>query len=136
MTYFLLALFLGSLAGIIFMVGKKLIMVQDGQVLVPNKAEFFLNTEYLKEFKRTAIKNTKKHGYLLLVEIIRSYFRSVNFLKNKYSELKNKIKELYQRRQAHTHGEKRKENSFLKVISEYKDKIKKIKEQVEKEENI
>jgi hypothetical protein len=136
MTYFLLALFLGSLAGIIFMVGKKLIMVQDGQVLVPNKAEFFLNTEYLKEFKRTAIKNTKKHGYLLLVEIIRSYFRSVNFLKNKYSELKNKIKELCQRRQKNTHGEKRKENSFLKVISEYKDKIKKIKEQVEKEENI
>ena len=136
MTYFLLALFLGSLAGIIFMVWKKLIMVQEGQVLVPNKAEFFLNTEYLKEFKRTAIKNTKKQGYLLLVEIIRSYFRSVNFLKNKYSELKNKIKELCQRRQKNTHGEKRKENSFLKVISEYKDKIKKIKEQVEKEENI
>ncbi len=135
MIYFLLILFFGSLVGITFMVGRKFLLIQDGQTLNINKNEVFSETKYLEELKHATIKNTKKHGYLLLVITIRTYFRTANLLKSKYEKTKNKVRELYQKRKKQIHTEKIGENSFLKMISEYKHKIRKIKQQVEEEEN-
>lgn len=136
MIYFLLILFFGSLAGITFMIGRKFMLIQDGQILNLNKEDVFLKTQYIENLKHATIKNTKKHGYVLLVALIRIYFRSANFLKNKYHELKNKIKEVRQKRRNHLQEEKRGASSFLKMVSEYKNKIRKIKEQVKEEENL
>lgn len=135
MMYFLLILFFGSLIGITFMVGRKFLLIQSGQIVNINKDEVFSETKYLEDLKQATIKNTKRHGYTLLVITIRTYFRTANLLKNKYEKIKNKVKDAYQKRKKHIHTEKIGENSFLKMVSEYKHKIRKIKQQVEEEEN-
>ena len=132
--YFLIILFFGSLLGIAFMIGRKLIMLQNGQTL--NEGEILFDPLYLEKWKQVTVKNTKKHGYTSLVVIIRFYFRSINFFENKYQEVKNKIKEIHQKRQKRIHGGKKEVNSFLKMVSEYKNKIRKIKEKVKEEENL
>ena len=134
--YFLLILFFGSLAGITFMIGKKLIMLKNGQLLNVKRGKFFLKAPQVEEWKEITIKHTKKHGYSLLVTTIRLYFRSSNLLKSKYQEVKDKLKERQSKRKKTTHGGERGVNSFLKMISEYKNKIRRIKEQVKEEENL
>lgn len=134
MMYFLIILFFGSLSGIVFMVGKKFLMLQGGQTL--SRREAFFEAPHLEEWKQTAIKNIKRHGYVGLVATIRTYFRFANFLKNKYQETKNKIKEIHIKRQRNMHPEKKEVSSFLKMVSEYKNKIRKIKERVKEEENL
>ncbi len=136
MLYFLLILFFGSLIGITYMVGRKFKLIQDGQILNINEEEIFSKTPYFEEIKYATIKNTKRHGYILLVITIRIYFRSINFLKKKYREAKTKIREIYQKRQKRTPEEKKEINSFLKMVSEYKNKIRRIKQQVKEEENL
>lgn len=135
MMYFLLILFFGSLSGIFFLIGKKLVMLKNGQLLEAHKEEFFLKTPPVEEWKEVTIKHTKKHGYSLLVMTIRLYFRSSNLLKNKYLEIKDKMKEKQNKRKKSTNDGEKKVNSFLKMVSEYKNKIRRIKEQVKKEEN-
>lgn len=135
--YFLLILFFSSLLGIIFMIGRKLLMLQNGQITYKDGTETFLKAQYLETFKHSAIKTIKKHSYLGLVTTIRLYFRSTNLLKNKYQEIKIKIKERLSKRESRLNGDlpKRQEVSkFLKMISEYKQKIRAIKHKIKEEE--
>jgi len=132
--YFLLILFFGSLFGITFMIGRKLMMLQNGQVL--HREEDFLKIQHLEELKHLTIKNIKKHGYVGLVAIIRFYVQSSNFFKNKYEETKKKIKNIHIRKQNDGSLGKREVSNFLKMILEYKNKIRKIKEKVKEEENL
>ena len=62
--YFLLILFFGSLLGITFMIGRKLLLLQNGQMTYKDSAETFLKAQYLEELKHVAIKNIKKQDYL------------------------------------------------------------------------
>ena len=135
MLYILLILFFGSLAGIAFMTGKKLMMLQNKEIPRPNNEEFFFNPHF-EDFKHTITANTKKQGYILLVITIRIYFRVTNSLKTKWQEMKKNLGEIYRRRQNKIRQEKREVNSFLRMISEYKNKIGKIKEKIKKEENL
>ena len=130
--YFLLTLFFISLLGITFMIGRKLVMLQNGQV--QNKEETILKAPYLEEWKHLTIKNIKKHGYIGLVATIRFYIRSSNFLKNKYQEVKIKIKNIRSKNSNGNSPEKREVSKFLKMISEYKHKIRKIKHKIKEEE--
>lgn len=133
MMYFLLILFFGSLLGITFMIGRKLVMTQNG--ILPIQEENFLKVQYLEEWKHQTVKNVRKHGYTLLVATIRFHLRSTNFLKNKYQEVKTKI-ENARRKNSNGEVEKRKVNKFLKMISEYKHKIREIKHKIKEEENL
>ncbi|MFA5778177.1 MAG: hypothetical protein WC870_01665 [Candidatus Paceibacterota bacterium] len=130
--YFLLILFFGSLLGIIFMIGRKLLMLQGGQVLAREEISF--KTPHLEEWRHQAIKEIKKHGYAGLVATIRLYMRSSNVFKNKYQEIKVKVKDLHSKKL--NIEEKREVSKFLKKISEYKNKIRKIKQKVKEEENL
>lgn len=131
---FLLILFFGSLLGIIFMIGRKLIMIQNGVVL--HKEEFVFKTPFLEEWKHLTIKNMKKHGYAGLVATIRFYVRSSNLLKNKYQEVKVKVKNIRGKKSNSDLENKREISKFLKIISEYKHKIREIKRKVKKEEDL
>ncbi len=132
--YFLLILFFSSLLGITFMIGRKLLMLQNGQVTFRDETETFLKAQYLETLKHSAIRAIRKYSYLGLVTTIRSYFRSVNFLKDKYQIIKTKIKNIYHRNQA---GDEKKEVSkFLKMILEYKQKIRAIKHKIKEEEKV
>jgi hypothetical protein len=130
--YFILTLFFLSLFGIILMISRKLLVIQNTQVL--NKEKIPLKIQFLEEWKYLTVKNIKKHGYAGLVATIRFYVLSVNFLKNKYEEVKIKVKNI--RGKKLNTEEKREVSSFLKMISEYKQKIREIKKKVKEEENL
>lgn len=130
--YFLLILFFGSLAGISFMIGKKLLMLQNGQVFDRN--ETFLKAPHLEELKHKTIKNIKKYGYAGLVTTIRFYIKSTNLLKNKYEEARIKIKSLYSKKSNSETGDRQEISKFLKIISEYKRKIREIRHKINEEE--
>ncbi|MGH7249429.1 MAG: hypothetical protein ACREGC_00460 [Minisyncoccia bacterium] len=132
--YFLLILFFGSLIGITFMIGKKVLMIQNGEI-VP-MSENLAKTPYLEEWKNMIIKNAKKQSFVALVLLIRIYVRSSDNLKTKYQKLKIQIKNLLSRKSKNGSTKEREANKFLKMIDEYKRKVKKIKERVKKEENL
>ncbi|MFA5840741.1 MAG: hypothetical protein WC847_00485 [Candidatus Paceibacterota bacterium] len=132
--YFLLILFFGSLLGITFMIGRKLLLLQNGEMPYSDSAETFLKVQYLEELKRAAIKNLRKHSYAGLVNTIRFYIRSSNLIKNKYQEAKNKISNMSNKKSHDEIESKREVSKFLKMISEYKYKIREIKHRIKEEE--
>ncbi|OGI60085.1 hypothetical protein A2641_02855 [Candidatus Nomurabacteria bacterium RIFCSPHIGHO2_01_FULL_37_25] len=133
MIYFLLILFFTSLFSIIFMIGKKLFLLQNGQIITSN-IEVLFRISHLEKIKLFTIKNIKKYGHILLVEILRSYIRFSNFLKNKYQEIKIKIKTLGKKN--NPNGEEKEISKFLRIIGDYKNKIREIKHKIKKEENL
>lgn len=130
--YLPLILFFISLAAIIFMLSRKLVLLQHEQVL--NHEEVLFNLPYLKEVKHITITNIRKHGYTLLVTTVRFYVRGTNLLKNKYEEIKIKI--INKSRIDNINGEKKEISKFLRIIGEYKNKIREIKHRIRKEENL
>ncbi|MDD5721182.1 MAG: hypothetical protein PHT16_01905 [Candidatus Pacebacteria bacterium] len=136
--YLILILFFGSFIGITFMIGKKLLMLQSGQISYNDNEETFLKAQYFEELKHSAVKTIKKHRYTGLVTIVRIYVRSSNFIKNKYEQVKIKIKEIYCKkiRSNSVIKEKQEVPKFLKIISEYKQKIREIRHKIREEENL
>ena len=130
--YILLILFFTSLLSLSFMVGRKLFALEREQIL--NHEEVALELPYLKEVKHITVTNIKKHGYSGLVAIIRLYVRGVNFLKNKYDGIKIKIKNLSHRNKVN--NQNKEISKFLKIIGDYKQKIREIKHKITKEENL
>lgn len=129
--YFLLILFFGSLLGISFMIGRKFMALQEGVVFHHNEN---ITEDSYEEWKHSTVKNFKKYGYLGLVATIRFYIHSLNFIKRQYETIKMKIKEIHAKK-LETEGIKKVEaNKFLKMISEYKRKIRTIKHQIKEEE--
>ena len=110
-------------------------MLQNGQIL--NKEETLLETAYLGELKHLTIRNIKRHGYTGLVTIIRLYIKSSNFIKNKNKQIKIKIKDKLSKHSSRLNGDLPKSQEipkFLKIISEYKQKIREIKHKIHEEE--
>lgn len=130
--YFLLILFFASLFSIIFMIGRKLPVLKEEQIL--DNQEVLFELPYLKEAKHMTVRNIKKHGYAFLVAIIRFYVLSTSFLKNKYEEIKIKIRNMSA--ENHINAEKKEISKFLKIIGDYKQKIREIKHRVKKEEDL
>ncbi len=132
MMYLLLILFFASLLSIIVMIGRKLAVLEHEQVL--NHQDVLLELPYLKEIKNITVQNIKKYGYTGLVTMLRLYIRFTNFLKDKYKEVKTKIRNMSRESQAN--GEKKEISKFLKIIGDYKNKIREIKHKIKKEENL
>ena len=132
MVYFLLILFFASLLSIIIMMGKKLAVLKNEQIL--NQEEILFEIPYLKEIKHITIKNVRKHGYAGLVTALRFYIRFTNFLKDKYKEIKVKIEN--KSNENHANGEKKEISKFLKIIGDYKNKIRDIKHKIKREEDL
>jgi hypothetical protein len=118
------------------MIGRKLLLLQNGQISYKESAETFLKAQYFEELKHSAFKTIKKHRYTGLVTIVRLYVISSNFLKNKYEQIKIKIKDAYYKKINNGAKEKREVPKFLKIISEYKHKIREIRHKIKEEENL
>lgn len=112
------------------MVGRKLSVVRNGQMVESYHLHPFIPD--LHKIRRLAFESIKKYGHLSLIVILRSYIKSSNFLKNKYNETKIKIKNI--NRQKIMNGERQEISKFLKVISDYKHKIREIKHRIHEEE--
>lgn len=130
--YFLLTLFFTSLFGIAFMIGRKLLLLQDGQI-VQIEHSIFEDPYLLEKLKHVTLKGAKKYSFALLVAIIRLYFRTSNWVKNKYKEITIKIKNI-KGEKAHELAEKKEVSKFLKMIGDYKYKIRELKEKIKEEE--
>ena len=115
------------------MIGRKLGLLRRGEGIEQNLA--MIEMPFLKEVKSITFKNIKRYGYIILVGAIRLYVRSENFLKLKLEELKAKAKEI---RQKNGNGgetnEVQEASKFLKMVSDYKHKIRKIKHRIHEEE--
>lgn len=114
------------------MIGRKLFLLQNGQIS-SNKESLF-EVPHLEKVKYFTITNIKKYEHILLVEMLRFYVRSTSFLKNKYQEIKIKVKN--KSMENHINGEKKEISKFLKIIGDYKNKIREIKHKIKKEENL
>ncbi|OGI85462.1 hypothetical protein A3A92_00295 [Candidatus Nomurabacteria bacterium RIFCSPLOWO2_01_FULL_37_49] len=116
------------------MIGRKLVLLQNGQTL--ERKEISFKIPHLEKIKHLTVKNMKKYGHMSLVTTLRFYVRSMNLLKNKYEETKIKIKNFNTRKDSNGNGaEKVEVSKFLKMISEYKHKIRAIKQKIHEEEN-
>lgn len=122
--YFLLFLFFGSLLGIAFMIGRKLVFQTSNE---ETKEELLLEIPYLDEWKDLGEKSAKKIVYNIIVSGIRIHVKSVNFIKERYNELKRVIAERQKTKKGET-------SKFLKTVSEYKRKIREIKHKIAEEE--
>ncbi|MDE2399653.1 MAG: hypothetical protein KGL67_01420 [Patescibacteria group bacterium] len=132
MIYFILTLFFASLVSIIFMIGRKLMLLENGQI--DEGASFEI--PYLKEIKHVLTENIKKYEHMGLVAVVKSYIQSMNFFKNKFQEIKIKIQHIHIKKHPNGEVSERAEVSkFLKAISGYSHKIKEIKHKITEEEN-
>ena len=135
--YLPLILFFISLVGIVFLIGRKLRIVRNsgiGEVVDQDYAHPFVPD--LLKLKNISIINIKKYGHLSLVTILRFHVKSNNFFKNEYSKMKERIKNMTVKKDQNGNKVERAQVSkFLKVVSEYKHKLREIKHKIHEEEN-
>jgi len=133
--YFFLILFFVSLLGIIFMIVKKLAYLNHEEKHIHDHEVNFL-AEILdwNKVKHTSLDGLKKVSHIFLWVILRTYIISSNFVITKSKLFFSKIKEkIFQGEEAHSNKEPSK---YLKIISEYRQKIKHLKHKIKEEEGI
>src|SRR3989344_1877538 len=90
--YILLILFFISLLGIIIMIGRKMVLLKNGQGIVEEEVAF--EVPYIKEIKHVSLRSIEKYGHLGLVAALRFYVKSSIFIKNQYQEAKTRLKNI------------------------------------------
>ncbi|OGI63357.1 hypothetical protein A2818_01445 [Candidatus Nomurabacteria bacterium RIFCSPHIGHO2_01_FULL_40_12] len=119
-----------SLIGIVIMIGRKLALVQNGKIIEKEYIHPFVPD--FQKMKYVILESLEKYGHLSLVAILRSYIKITNFVKYQYEEIKIKIQN--RRKEKILNGEIKETSKFLKMISDYKHKIRKIKHSIHEEE--
>jgi len=141
MSIFLI-LFFTALLSIGFMLGRKLFMLKKSGMLenrVFGDEDFVFIVPDVEEISSVAGKNLKKIGYVALVSGMRIYMLSSNFLSKKYEDVKSKVIEIKNKNNIGARiikSERKEASKFLKVIGEYKTKIKRIKRKIKEEEGL
>src|ERR1035437_5565796 len=133
--YTLFILFFISLIGIVFMIGRKLAPVRNGEVEKQEYAHPFVPD--VQKIKHLTLESLKKYEHAMLVVILRFYVRFSNFLKNTYEGLKTKVKNLRKSKNGNMseETETKEASKFLRVISDYKQRVIHIKHRITEEEN-
>ena len=136
--YFFFILFFLSLTAIIFMIGRKFILINNVKEHDIDHTETFL-TDILDfdKIKHLLIENLKKIEHIFIWITVRTYLISKNFINKKSNEIIVKIKNRLQKdRQENIVEEKKEVSRYIKIISEYRQKIRKIKHKIREEEGI
>jgi len=135
--YLPLIFFFLSLAGIVIMVWRELVLVRNGQVIATRHSHPFVPD--LQKIKHLTFKNGKKFGYVVVFVTLRFFIKSSNFIKTKSivltKEINNKLKKL-RNNASDEIMEKREVSKYLKLISEYQQKIREMKNRIKEEEGI
>lgn len=137
--YFFFILFFISLAVITLMIGRKLLLINKGEVPhIHYVDEIFLSKILdFNKIKYLTIENLKKTEYILIWITIRTYLISKNFINKKKKDIAEKIKnKLNKNRDENILKEKKEVSKYIKIISEYRQKIRKIKHKIKEEEGI
>ena len=117
------------------MFSRKLVLLKNQGIQIEQVEGVILELPFVKEIKHLTIRQLKRYGYIGVVTSIRLYFRGVNLAKVEYNKIKEKLSSVDKSKWIND-IEKREVNKFLKVVSNYKHKIRQIKHQIKEEENI
>ena len=131
-----LILFLISAVGIAFMLIKRISLIHEQELLIDHTLPIVPD---IKEVRYIAIRKTKRFSIIVIAVILRSSIRTSLFVKQKSKEFSNKffkqVDTIKHKVYHPKHPENiQKENNFLKAVSDYKSKIKKLKKQIIEEE--
>jgi hypothetical protein len=119
------------------MIWRELVLVRNGQVATAQHSHPFVPE--LQKIKHLTFKNIRRLGYLTIFVTLRFFIKSSNFLKITskmlLEELKNKLKK---NKNSSLDGtiEKKEVSKYLRIISEYQQKIRKMKHKIKEEEGI
>lgn len=133
---FLLILFFGSLLGISFMLGQKLMVLASHAHRHKNISGVDFEIPHLEALTTGTTKELKRYGYVTLVMTMKMYVKSSNLIQEQYNNLVDKIKTARNKNMssAEIQAAEQKVSKFLEMISDYKHKIRKIKHQITEEE--
>jgi hypothetical protein len=131
--YTLLILFFTSLFCIVVMIWRRLALVRSGSIVVEENLPHPFIPE-LHKIKRLSFKGLKKLLDIIIIIALRLYVKLVNFLKNQYGKIKMKIRSMSQENRDGSGLLNREANKVLKVVSEYKNKIHRMKKNIVEEE--
>lgn len=135
--YLPLIFFFLSLTSIIIMIWRELILVRNGQVAIAQHSHPFVPE--LQKIKHITFKKSKKFGYTIIFITLRFFIKSSNFIKTKsivlVKEISNKLKKL-RNNSSEEITEKKEVSKYLKIISEYQQKIREMKHRIKEEEGI
>ena len=112
------------------MIERKLILLKKGHLTTGDK--FPIEIIDSKDVKAVVRKKVRIFIHIALIIIFRVYIRGTNILKEYYQKFKNFIM-IYVFRDKRD-GENREVSGFLKMMSEYKQKVRKIKHRIHEEE--
>ncbi len=131
--YTLLTLFFISLAIIILMIGRKVMLVRIGYLVVPESLPHpFI--EDIDKVKYSALRGSKKVLHMGTFMIVRVYVKISNFIKKGYQNIKIKAQRFYHGNSMDSLSSQKEVNKFLRVVTDYKKKISAIKSRIDQEE--
>jgi peroxiredoxin len=118
------------------MIGRKLVLTNIKKNEFTEK--FVFEPFDLDELKHISIKKLKRYGFIVLVITLRISIKSSHSFKNLYKKIKNKTittidKNLFNKNKKH---EEKEVSNFLKMVSDYKHRIRQIKHKIKEEEGI
>ena len=122
------------------MIGRKLLLINniEEEYHAHHVDEIFISKILdFKKIKYLTIQNLKKTEHILIWITIRTYLISKNFINKKKKDIAEKIKnKLNKNRNENILEEKKEVSKYIKIISEYRQKIRKIKHKIKEEEGI
>ncbi len=134
--YLPLIFFFLSLVGIIMMIGFKLALVRNGHTIkIEHSHPFVLD---LQKMKHLTLRGVKRFGYLALFVTIRFFVKSSNSIKNTSKIVLKELQEKFggNKNSLNEITEKKEVSKYLKIIGEYRQKIKEMKHKIKEEEGI
>ena len=126
----ILILFFVSLFVILIMISRKLFFIRESEIIIEEKTSIIPEAN---EIKYLLIKNAKKYGFVMIAIILRTTVRTNVLVKRKVVEISNRIKNHLYKNTSEKRS-KKEVNGFLKGMSEYKKKIRRLKDKIVEEE--
>jgi hypothetical protein len=132
--YVFLVLFVLSFTAITYIVRRKIAMVKNGWVPEPLHPHPFVPD--MQKLKHFTVANARRMEHMALVTLLRSYVKTLNLLKSQYRKSVAKLNNLKNRNKI-KNGEpiNTDASKFLKMVSDYKHKIRTLKRRIHEEEN-
>ena len=132
--YTLLTLFFISLASIIIMLGRKVMLVRNGYIVVDENVPHPFIPD-IHNVKQATFRGLRRTVNIAILVTLRIYVKLVNLAKGQYNKIRLKVISSISQENPDGNGLLKKEaNKFLKVVSEYKHKITRMKRNIHEEE--
>lgn len=132
---FLLILFFVSLAGLIFMIWRRIAKKEEMVDEEISHDDAILEIPYMDEIKYMTVKKMKEYGYVVLLSSIRLSMKSSHVVKKASKEVAKIVKNSLLKNKEGSDDPKE-VSKFLQLVTDYKHKLKKIKRKIREEEGL